>query len=1653
MSTVITIDSIHGTKLAPNGVNNVEIFLAPTLGLDSSLVQEAIERAESAATSAEASETAASASETNAAASEASASADAASASADAASAAIDAANASDDADRAELYGSGGGGLTKAAFEVARALRKRQYAGSGFAEWGKQYESSNVTYETVNQGIWQHANTSNAICMGETESSQQAGTSRTARPIAIVDGVEFTIGGTASISQNLLDRNYIEFPTAPDGSKSLNPTTGEVHKYHDLAGVGEAYETYSVDFDANTQIDLTAVPYNMADGSKVEFKFKWDGTATNCYLIDSETPRTYIYRNSANGSLLSSGLRTITLNGEPYVSGTVIEQDVEYHLTAIVNVASTSVTNLGARYTGTEAWRGEIWDIKFEDPALTALGIPPRHYLNADWQAADDAAPDNALVVDRNGYTTEDWTPAFNNSQWVEIPEWVSPNACELSFVADIDSLSGNNYMVVGKEPRSSAERMAVGILSNGTWYAHNVTDFMVDGVPASHGDVAPTSGTHHVSCTVTAGAYIDYLGRQYNTTAGGLIGSLTDFRLIDNTNPENSRYYPLVINSATQPDTLVAVDEGYDKTTAPFYSPDFNPTSRSYVEIPVWLATDTSNNSVNFKMKFDTVGAVSQFVLGSSANGFYFGLNGGTGKLYWAGYTEVQINGVPYNPQEFTPVAGVEYTVTTRSLDTTQGIYLIGSLGKGSHFDGRIWDVEFTDNTDPTNSRYYPSLDYRLDGDTSGTVLEETLQKDIADISSGGTWTDHGDGSYTETVNSGSFLYLHNANRTETTEWELTVTVTDVPASLSATGGTSVGLPIGTNTVTITGYDPRISANSGCIVSNITLNKLNDGQLVNFPVGSEWTLAQVDGATDGTLENFTVGSEWDNDLGTDGTLVGTTLRTPMTLQDSQKCFLEAKYTDFEPIISRKDLVFLETWREKVVGFVRPFGNVQFGGTSHDGVTLVPVTNFVAQGYSAFGEWDENTVGEVADWDAMSVEEKAAWTNNPKNNLFYDSEDNEHYQESYRIRVVEGLGDDWINVRPTDGGANGAIQYTATPNLRIRSQGSTTETGDYTQASSEYFYQTEHSNGDSSDVGRAVCPYADKSDYTAIALVQRLNQGAYHPTWNSEGTGHIGIAGTLDARYKWYEAAVNGRVLSTEDAFALVSTYPNDGAIGTIAARTDQYDFYDAIYAGQVEDLRLNANKQDYARLLTDRVRDGVAGETRGKGKVPFTKPYELGTGVHNNKANLWATSGGDLYAYFGFGDEVKVGDVLYIQDSTDGFIVKGSIDFVASDSYVRIDDFATNPTFEVIQGSLPTGTGNGHTTYSFVENELSAEYDSLPWVDIIGDPERIAATFPDGVVGQWIPDLRIGTLDWDLNRKSNQNPITVTWTDNDGVSWSNSNNQPVNTTTNRATDITSAASRVLLLQYEALSDFTESDDNRAVEGDLGDVTYTNNNSALYGNRLAPSLVDVIGKTSVGHPNNGSVTLTDYNILGTGELHSNVNYVTKHLSIPLGVPQNDSDAVKALPHLVEKDGLLYVQYHATQLVYDGTVIPSITMSSQPIGIDLGERFYMKAIEMNGWFVRLTAASGTGTFQSYFDAGTYWCDAEGNVFSGTDLMVFKKVNTSADWGDDSEITIVDGEAEKGDLNGNVVKVVTHTEQIPVGIANKNQTTQYEVGLRK
>jgi len=340
-------------------------------------------------------------------------------------------------------------------------------------------------------------------------------------------------------------------------------------------------------------------------------------------------------------------------------------------------------------------------------------------------------------------------------------------------------------------------------------------------------------------------------------------------------------------------------------------------------------------------------------------------------------------------------------------------------------------------------------------------------------------------------------------------------------------------------------------------------------------------------------------------------------------------------YTKLDtPIISRQDLVFLETWHELVdeKDIVYPYGNVQYNGIDTDGLTGIANGVFTgADTYSLFGNWQENSalIGRGYVWSTLSQEDKLRFASNKDNNI-YMSKDG-LVQVRYRVRVIEGLGTNWGRIVPT---VNSTITYDGLYHQITPKGAKVYNPYDIGFRIDGMLFRTYHNYNENNELGiafagneagnpKSIYSYGNtRAAYIPIALVQRRNQGVFDPTFNSEGTAvYLNTDGTTVTSF--YDT--DNKATSIADAFNPFKLAA--GSIGTASGRPDGL-FYDEINERDIEDLRMSAHKvTDKQGYLEEQFNKAVAGEIRGK-----EKEKRLLAHYTCNTANL--STGSGMYMY-----------------------------------------------------------------------------------------------------------------------------------------------------------------------------------------------------------------------------------------------------------------------------------------------------------------------------------------------------------------------------------------------------------------------------------
>ena len=308
---------------------------------------------------------------------------------------------------------------------------------------------------------------------------------------------------------------------------------------------------------------------------------------------------------------------------------------------------------------------------------------------------------------------------------------------------------------------------------------------------------------------------------------------------------------------------------------------------------------------------------------------------------------------------------------------------------------------------------------------------------------------------------------------------------------------------------------------------------------------------------------------------------------------------------------TRKDLVFLEVWEEKISDkdVVYPLGNIQWRGNDILNNGKLKETDWFDgyDTYSLFGNWQDKgeLVGLGYKWSELTEEEQTIFANNPDNNIHRDKNGN-LVQVRYRIRVIKGLGNLFLSIDPLVGGDayNGPMSLFRDNLSHIAPKGSLTSLdSEVREWTGEAFFPS---------AGVYLLPFypgAFRTRWTntyafPLMLVQRRNKGIYHPVYNPNGTALYYDNGNMLELKDYYDKITRLADCFDPDHICYINPETNDvkslteynsltdktgyyrtGALYSQTFRPDNKP-YDAITKTDVIDLRRDGRKYSYREIL-----------------------------------------------------------------------------------------------------------------------------------------------------------------------------------------------------------------------------------------------------------------------------------------------------------------------------------------------------------------------------------------------------------------------------------------------------------------------------------
>ncbi|NNN44719.1 MULTISPECIES: hypothetical protein [unclassified Vibrio] len=451
-----------------------------------------------------------------------------------------------------------------------------------------------------------------------------------------------------------------------------------------------------------------------------------------------------------------------------------------------------------------------------------------------------------------------------------------------------------------------------------------------------------------------------------------------------------------------------------------------------------------------------------------------------------------------------------------------------------------------------------------------------------------------------------------------------------------------------------------------------------------------------------------------------------------------------------------------------------------------------------------------------------------------------------------------------------------------------------------------------------------------ESYFYVVATIPRLNQGAYHPSFNPFGTGRIRNLAN-NAWISWHEDST--LLLNKHSCFDFktgIGGKPNSklsGKLGTNSGRPDGR-YYDAIYDGGLNgiiDWRTSAwdvGSKEEAAKVTQKV---VSGEYRGLEKLMWTvvDVVDTSTAISSSQVpdNIALTDASPRFKY----DKTALLGVPY-------FVVNASTGEVYKQEHPNALDSNRAPS-TYFPSSWGT-SGNIYVISPMIENiSVSGNFAQT---DVIGSPEVIlkVEALKNGWMGSWLPDFvnanpkvsRKAVVINLLGPRLSTTNLGETWTVTLGISVSETPN-----TVYRGFSA-GAGNGVAVINYQAFAKQTKSSVNKSILNDsdgLGDVwascDFWVDSSGANGVLLGESLIGKVFTSNSGK-RVSNYTLTDFN-LQRKKIDNSLwagGFYPAHTPITLAAPSNNSPAVKVLTYQISNNQQCSLAFAFNELAHNGT---------------------------------------------------------------------------------------------------------------------------------
>ncbi|WP_053318067.1 hypothetical protein [Vibrio parahaemolyticus] len=777
-----------------------------------------------------------------------------------------------------------------------------------------------------------------------------------------------------------------------------------------------------------------------------------------------------------------------------------------------------------------------------------------------------------------------------------------------------------------------------------------------------------------------------------------------------------------------------------------------------------------------------------------------------------------------------------------------------------------------------------------------------------------------------------------------------------------------------------------------------------------------------------------------------------------------------------EVVINRVDLFGFEYFLEEISKanpFVYPYGCIQSKLTSIEGIATKESNRPITY-YSVF-DGDTTSKGKGVDFWAATDAQKRALVSNPDHNI-YLLDDGRLVQWRMRQRTIAGAGNGkWFRTNPNIREANGIFRWAdsnaTVSGRRVRAQGSLDSSTAFCETGADGWYSPTDWVAYNDRPNKGVFSLTTQSNlgegvnrecyFLVCGVVPRLNQGAYHPSFNPMGATGVRLF-TNGGCNAWYKPDAV-QMYSTSDCFNLTKINENTtdidglannifGCIGTWSARPDG-KFYDAIYAsgqGGVIDYRTPAKDMSSKEEASKIFQKVVNGTYRGEELLTKTKVFGstqgatyqgVVSGMYKWNASAadfvisdgaLGTSGASAPIIGWLVQESKVFPVTYL------FQASGSSTTQIYCGQSAWENTKPNGVVQDIVSNKPMYFVQHITTNIPVSGDITQ-------VDVIGEPANILTTtaLANGWIGSWNPKFHTNYNTIVGTRKNVLGAVARRYTDNLGTAWGSDSPTWDSDKNTFVANSLQPTGRVELWEYTAFAKQTKSSTNKKVlngsEG-VGQV-YVQTRGNIGNSALLPE--SLLGKVLTNTTVNGwdmlNVDRTALEVNPTSPLASKMlpdsDYYPEHGALKITAPTNDSAAVKALWYQTAANQQCSLNFAWNELVYKPFTNPIVDTGAQM----LRKRGAIYLVNVAGSALNGRLVIWNGNEASIpVDYTAYYVDANNVIKSKSSNAVSTiQLYTGDGWGDDSTVRIIDGIGTFINLNGDTCLYGTHELAIPYG----------------